>query len=353
MPKWIPGESGTEKIRTQCTIPINFIGNILESENDNLSKRIMLPDEVAKDLFEIFKSDNVEGLKNLFMSQDDFLLLIKKTDTPGSEKDKEHNKKMLTNDEYRLEEYNKFFTSFINSFTDAQNVIKAKMKTKIDDYFISETYGCSYDRFAGMRIVDVWIEIKNDSGDTHFIVFGFTELSNKNWGLLGYVGMPGDKYLEGPPCEPMSTIEEFSHIPKLSHIPKKNPTKEQLEKDIKIIKEYIADKNLKAQETDSGLHYVINEEGVGNYPYANDDVTVRYKVYTTDGAVFDESSEEGVTFNLQQVIKGCTEGIPKLKEGGKGVLFIPSQLAYGEKGSGVIKPNTVVVFDFELLKIVE
>jgi FKBP-type peptidyl-prolyl cis-trans isomerase FkpA len=128
---------------------------------------------------------------------------------------------------------------------------------------------------------------------------------------------------------------------------------EQLEKDIKEIKEYIADNNLSAQQTTSGLHYVINDLGTGNYPFANDNVTVRYKGYTTDGSVFDQSEEEGITFNLQQVIQGWTEGIPKLKEGGKGILLIPSKLGYGEKGSGSIDPNTVLIFDVDLLTIVE
>ncbi|HLV42615.1 MAG TPA: FKBP-type peptidyl-prolyl cis-trans isomerase [Brumimicrobium sp.] len=128
---------------------------------------------------------------------------------------------------------------------------------------------------------------------------------------------------------------------------------EQFEKDIKIIKEYIADKSLNAEETNSGLHYVVLDEGTGNFPYSNDDVTVRYKGYTTNGNVFDQSDEEGITFNLQQVIKGWTQGITKFKEGGKGILLIPSKLAYGEKGAGSIKPNTVLIFDVDLLMIVD
>src|SRR5690554_653428 len=128
---------------------------------------------------------------------------------------------------------------------------------------------------------------------------------------------------------------------------------EQFDRDIEIIKEYIANNNLNAKETNSGLHYVVHDLGTGNYPYANDDVTVRYKGYTTNGAVFDQSEAEGITFNLQQVIKGWTEGIPKFKEGGKGVLLIPSKLAYGEKGSGSIKPNTVLIFDVDLLTIIQ
>lgn len=128
---------------------------------------------------------------------------------------------------------------------------------------------------------------------------------------------------------------------------------EQLEKDTNEIKEYISTNNLTAKQTGSGLFYVINKEGTGNFPEANADVTVRYKGYTTDGSVFDQSEEEGFTFNLQEVIKGWTEGIQKFKEGGKGILLVPSKLAYGKQGSGSIKPNTVLIFDVELLTIVE
>lgn len=130
---------------------------------------------------------------------------------------------------------------------------------------------------------------------------------------------------------------------------------EQLEEDITIIKQYIADNNLDAEETTSGLHYVINDLGTGNHPVSSDDVRVRYKGYFTDGDVFDESDAAGITFNLQGVIEGWTEGIPKFKEGGDGILLIPSALAYGESGSGSgsIPPNTVLIFDVELLDIVE
>ncbi len=130
---------------------------------------------------------------------------------------------------------------------------------------------------------------------------------------------------------------------------------EQLQEDLTIIKQYITDNNLQAEETSSGLHYVINDLGTGNFPDASDNVRVRYKGYFTDGVVFDESDAAGITFNLQGVIQGWTEGIPKFKEGGEGMLIIPSALAYGENGSGSgsIPPNTVLVFDVALLDIVE
>lgn len=128
---------------------------------------------------------------------------------------------------------------------------------------------------------------------------------------------------------------------------------EQMEEDIAIIEKYLQDNNLTAEETSSGLHYIVEQQGTGNHPTATDDVHVRYRGYFTDGDVFDESDASGITFNLQSVIQGWTEGIPKFKEGGEGVLLIPSALAYGEKGSGSIPPNTVLIFDVELLDIVE
>ena len=130
---------------------------------------------------------------------------------------------------------------------------------------------------------------------------------------------------------------------------------EQMKEDIAIIEAYIQENNLDALETSSGLHYVIIDQGTGNHPVSTDDVHVRYKGYFTDGEVFDESDVSGITFNLQGVIEGWTEGIPKFKEGGEGILLIPSALAYGENGSGSgsIPPNTVIIFDVELLDIVE
>lgn len=132
---------------------------------------------------------------------------------------------------------------------------------------------------------------------------------------------------------------------------KKNSPEEQMEEDQEIILNYINDNNLDADKTASGLHYVILDQGTGNYPNVNDDVTVRYKGYFTDGSVFDQSDNAGITFNLQQVIAGWTEGIPKLKEGGEGILLIPSALAYGQDGNSSIPPNTVLVFDVTLLDI--
>jgi FKBP-type peptidyl-prolyl cis-trans isomerase FkpA len=127
---------------------------------------------------------------------------------------------------------------------------------------------------------------------------------------------------------------------------------EQLAIDIQLIKDDLAKKNLTslAQETSSGLHYVITQEGAGDNPTATSMVTVKYKGYLLDGNVFDQTgSGQTATFGLNKVIAGWTEGIPKLKKGGKGTFWIPSALGYGPSGSGRIPGNSVLIFEVELV----
>ena len=123
---------------------------------------------------------------------------------------------------------------------------------------------------------------------------------------------------------------------------------EQAQRDEEIIVAYIDKWGLDAVATGTGLYYVIETEGGGIHPTATSDVRVQYKGYFTDSDVFDESNSVGITFNLQNVIAGWTEGIPYFKEGGSGKLLIPSALGYGTSGSGSIPPNTVLIFDVTL-----
>lgn len=106
--------------------------------------------------------------------------------------------------------------------------------------------------------------------------------------------------------------------------------------------------------TPSGLQYQILKEGTGPSPGPRDRVTVHYKGTLLDGTVFDSSFDRGqpATFPLTGVIKGWSEGLSHFKEGGSGRLFIPPDLAYGERGAGdKIGPNAVLVFDVDLLKV--
>ncbi|MBP4141250.1 FKBP-type peptidyl-prolyl cis-trans isomerase [Flavobacterium sp. P4023] len=122
-------------------------------------------------------------------------------------------------------------------------------------------------------------------------------------------------------------------------------------KNEKEIVAYIAKNKLNAQRSASGLYYVINEPGTGVQPNANSTVTVAYKGYFTDGSPFDESKPEGISFGLQQVIKGWTEGIAYFKEGGSGVLLVPSNLGYGSEGRSGIPGGSVLIFDVKLISV--
>ena len=106
--------------------------------------------------------------------------------------------------------------------------------------------------------------------------------------------------------------------------------------------------------TDSGLRYMVEKTGTGATPKATDSVKVHYIGTLPDGTVFDSSVERGepITFPLNGVIAGWTEGLQLMKEGGKTVFYIPSGLAYGPRGAGgSIGPNQDLVFEVELIEV--
>lgn len=117
------------------------------------------------------------------------------------------------------------------------------------------------------------------------------------------------------------------------------------------ITDYIEKKGLIAQRSDSGLYYVINEEGDGTRPTSNSNVKVAYKGYYTNGKVFDKSGEEGASFGLYEVIKGWTEGITYFKEGGNGILLVPAHLGYGDRDYRGIPGGSVLIFDVQLISV--
>ena len=106
--------------------------------------------------------------------------------------------------------------------------------------------------------------------------------------------------------------------------------------------------------TASGLAYKVLTEGTGPNPKATDQVTVHYTGKLINGEVFDSSVKRGqpATFPLNRVIPGWSEGVQLMKKGGKATLYLPSNLAYGERGAGgVIPPNAALIFEIELLEI--
>lgn len=119
----------------------------------------------------------------------------------------------------------------------------------------------------------------------------------------------------------------------------------------KEIVDYIAKNKLNAKRTDSGLYYVINEAGDGAQPTATSNVTVAYKGYYSNGSIFDQSKAAGISFGLNQVIKGWTEGIPYFKVGGSGILLVPSHLGYGPFDYSSIPGGSVLIFDVKLISV--
>jgi FKBP-type peptidyl-prolyl cis-trans isomerase FkpA len=115
-----------------------------------------------------------------------------------------------------------------------------------------------------------------------------------------------------------------------------------------------AAKEAGALVTKSGLVYRALKEGGGASPGATDTVKVHYKGTFPDGKEFDSSYSRGtpIEFPLNRVIPCWTEGVQRMKLGGKAKLTCPSQIAYGERGAGgVIPPNATLVFEVELLGI--
>jgi FKBP-type peptidyl-prolyl cis-trans isomerase FklB len=101
----------------------------------------------------------------------------------------------------------------------------------------------------------------------------------------------------------------------------------------------------------SGLQYKVIEEGQGNSPVDTSFVTVHYTGTLINGEVFDSSVERGepASFPVNGVIPGWTEALKLMKPGSKWILFLPPELAYGEAGTRGIDPNTVLIFEVQLI----
>ena len=188
------------------------------------------------------------------------------------------------------------------------------------------------------------------------------------WGLLmgsqlkgmGVKELDSDDFKDGVTAafngeEPKISIEEAQKLINeyLSDLQKK-AEKLAREAGEKFLAENRSKENVK--ETPSGLQYVVEKEGEGAQPAAEDEVTVHYTGRLLDGTVFDSSVNRGepATFPLNRVIPGWTEGVQLMKEGAKYRFFIPSDLAYGAQGvPNAIPPHSTLIFDVELIKVVK
>ena len=121
----------------------------------------------------------------------------------------------------------------------------------------------------------------------------------------------------------------------------------QLEVDEQLIQDYLDANNLTAETGQLGMRYIIEEPGAGENPTSASTVIVKYRGYLPDGSVFDQA--DAFQTPLQNTIAGWIVGIPLFKKGGKGTIFLPSRLGYGEFGTAGISPNQVLIFDIELI----
>ena len=131
-----------------------------------------------------------------------------------------------------------------------------------------------------------------------------------------------------------------------------NP-RSQDEIDQNIILNFLIDSLFDFQKTASGIYYQIEKIGEGEHPSPQSRITAHYRGTLLNGKEFDSSLRKGVPllFSLDGVITGWQEAIQMLKPGGKGTFIIPSRFAYGKNGlPGLIEPNSVLIFDIELLK---
>jgi FKBP-type peptidyl-prolyl cis-trans isomerase FkpA len=131
----------------------------------------------------------------------------------------------------------------------------------------------------------------------------------------------------------------------------------QMQIEQKNIESYLTQNGLTGVKTAAGMYLVTEKEGTGKQPVNGNTVRVNYTGKLLNGQQFDSSLSPGrepFEFVIGQgsVIRGWDEGIPYFKEGGKGKLFIPSTLGYGEQGMGSqIPPNSILVFDIELVEV--
>lgn len=125
---------------------------------------------------------------------------------------------------------------------------------------------------------------------------------------------------------------------------------EQLQIDIELIDEYLANNSINAEIHSSGLRYVIHDPGDGPSPTTDSTITVAYEGrLLSNEQIFDSS--DSLTYPLNQLIAGWQIGVPLISEGGDITLYIPSGYGYGPYGSGNIPPNSNLIFDVELKNV--
>jgi len=209
---------------------------------------------------------------------------------------------------------------------------KAEMSEKEKlSYSLGYTQGAGMGGFFKAQSVDV---------DNNIIVNGFKD------------GVTGVK----APMTEQEMKDIMANFQKNMAAKRAEAMKEAGDKNKKAGEAFLAEnkKNKGVVTLPDGLQYKILKEGKGNKPTATDKVKVNYKGTLIDGSEFDSSYKRGepAVFQADKVIAGWTEALQLMKEGSKWEVYIPSNLAYGERGAGpLIGPNSTLIFEIELLSI--
>jgi FKBP-type peptidyl-prolyl cis-trans isomerase len=128
-----------------------------------------------------------------------------------------------------------------------------------------------------------------------------------------------------------------------------------LDEELNLLQDYLNKANITTKPLKSGLYYLESKAGKGKNAEPGKKVTVHYTGKFIDGRVFDSSLERNSPFTFElgtgKVIKGWDEGIALMREGGRAMLIIPSNLAYGKKQNGPVAPYSTLIFEVELLKV--
>lgn len=129
-------------------------------------------------------------------------------------------------------------------------------------------------------------------------------------------------------------------------------TNNQSEIDDQLITSYLTSKGLTATKDLSGLYYMMTTTGTGTSATSTSTIEVKYKGSLLNGTIFDQTAtDKTFTSKLAVLISGWQIGIPLMKEGGKATFFIPSGLGYGSIDFGVIPPNSVLIYEIELIDV--
>jgi len=203
------------------------------------------------------------------------------------------------------------------------------------------------------------------NGSQFFITLADTPFLDGKYSVFGYTVKGFDvvkKIRKGDKMKKVTIIRKGNEAKKFDavkvfsdYMKEKIENEKKAEASKKKFAAELAAKKAQAKEDESGLKIYIEKEGTGRKPKAGEMVQVHYTGYFEDGTKFDSSVDRGqpIAFPVGKghVIPGWDKGIMMLNEGSKAIFFIPSYLAYGQRGKGPVPPNTDLIFEVELVKI--